>query len=53
MGGERDLEQQEYDRKRTAFLETKGYRVLRFWNADVTKDVAGVLQVIMECLRQV
>jgi very-short-patch-repair endonuclease len=32
--------------ERTAFLESKGYRVLRFWNHQVMNDIEGVLRVI-------
>jgi very-short-patch-repair endonuclease len=34
------------DAKRTAFLESKGYRVLRFWNNDVLQNIDGVLEMI-------
>jgi hypothetical protein len=29
-------------------MKTNGYRVLRFWNNDVMKNLDGVLQVIVE-----
>ena len=34
------------DASRTAFLESKGYRVLRFWNNDILKNIDGVAQTI-------
>jgi very-short-patch-repair endonuclease len=34
------------DVRRTKFLESKGYRVLRFWNNDVLQNINGVLEVI-------
>ena len=34
------------DQKRTAFLESLGYRVLRFWNVDVMTNLAGVLEML-------
>lgn len=37
----------EYDQKRTGFLKTKGYRVLRFWNSDVRTNLHGVLESIL------
>ena len=40
----------EVDGRRTAFLEGKGYRVLRFWNNDVLNNVDGVAQVIAGAL---
>ena len=33
----------DYDKSRTAFLEARGYRVLRFWNNDVLNNIEGVL----------
>ena len=38
----------ETDRKRTAFLETEGWRVLRFWNGDVVSNLSGVLERIRQ-----
>jgi very-short-patch-repair endonuclease len=38
------------DERRTRFLASRGYRVLRFWNSDVLENVEGVLQVIEEVL---
>ncbi|RNJ49156.1 endonuclease domain-containing protein [Methylocystis hirsuta] len=36
----------EKDARRTAWLESEGYRVLRFWNADVFDNIDGVLDTI-------
>ncbi|HWK01711.1 MAG TPA: DUF559 domain-containing protein [Xanthobacteraceae bacterium] len=36
----------ERDRVRDLVLASKGYRVLRFWNSDVLKNIDGVLQVL-------
>ena len=38
--------QEEYDVTRTLFLESKGYRVLRFSNRDVVQNIEGVLETI-------
>jgi very-short-patch-repair endonuclease len=38
------------DKKRTAWLEKEGYRVLRFWNNDITNDLEGVMERIYEAL---
>jgi very-short-patch-repair endonuclease len=35
------------DRRRTRWLESQGYRVLRFWNRDVLTNVDGVEVAIM------
>ena len=53
LDGSQHLEQEDYDRERTAFLESKGYRVLRFWNHQVMNEIEGVLQVIGDALEQV
>ena len=45
------LEQEEYDEERTAFLKSKGYRVLRFWNNDVMNNINSVLTVIWDSLK--
>lgn len=50
LDGSQHLEQEEYDIERTKFLETKGYKVLRFYNNDVMKNVEKVLEVILENL---
>ena len=34
------------DERRTRWLEAEGYRVLRFWNNDLTTNMDGVLQAI-------
>jgi len=52
LDGGHHLEQEAYDQERTEFLQSKGYRVLRFWNDDVLKDLNGVMQVILEMLNK-
>ncbi len=47
LDGSQHLEQEEYDSERTAYLESRGYRVLRFWNGDVMNDINGVMGVIL------
>ena len=39
------------DDARTAFLDSHGYRVLRFWNNDVLGNIDGVMSVIMAAVR--
>ena len=50
LDGGQHIEQEAYDNERTAFLSSKGYRVLRFWNNDVLNDLDGVMRVILEAL---
>ncbi len=38
------------DRLRDAYLQDKGYKVLRFWNNDVLNNLEGCLQVICDNL---
>jgi very-short-patch-repair endonuclease len=46
LDGSQHLDQGDYDTERTAFLKSRGYRVLRFWNYDVVNGIDGVLHVI-------
>ncbi len=41
-----------YDERRTAFLESKGYTVLRFWNNEVFIEIEGVLSTILDKLNK-
>mgnify|MGYP000950560161 CR=1 FL=1 len=45
-----DRAKEAYDLERSAFLESKGYRVLRFWNHEVMQDRDAVLRVILDAL---
>ena len=38
------------DASRTTFLESRGYRVLRFWNNDILESLDGVAQAIAAAL---
>jgi len=46
-----DPEQCVHDEARTAFLATRGYRVLRFWNHEVFENRDGVVDAILRALR--
>ena len=46
LDGSQHLEQEEYDMQRTEFLKSRGYKVLRFWNNEVLKDIDGVIRAI-------
>jgi len=37
-----------HDRRRDAFLRSKGWRVIRVWNEDVYKNLNGVLDMIFD-----
>jgi very-short-patch-repair endonuclease len=51
LDGEQHGEHKEYDELRTAFLQEKGYKVLRFWNSEVIRNMEGVLETIFNCLK--
>ena len=36
-----------YDKKRTEFLNSRGYKVIRFWNGDIDKNIDGVYKVLL------
>lgn len=40
----------EYDDRRTRFLVSQGYQVIRFWNNEVLENIEGVLMRIRESL---
>jgi very-short-patch-repair endonuclease len=40
----------EADKRRTAWLTSRGFRVLRFWNLDVFQETEGVLESIRGAL---
>jgi very-short-patch-repair endonuclease len=40
-----------HDIRRSAYLETQGFRVLRFWNDQVFKETDAVLELIAAFLR--
>jgi very-short-patch-repair endonuclease len=46
LDGSQHLEQAEYDVERSRYLESQGYKVVRFWNNDVLNDINGVIRVI-------
>ena len=48
LDGSQHMEQEQYDRERTAFLESIGYSVLRFWNSDVMNRIDEVMNAISE-----
>jgi len=43
LDGHQHADTENQDLARTAILETKGYRVIRFWNHDVYDNLDGVM----------
>ena len=51
LDGGQHVTQQAYDKKRTNFLQSQDFTVLRFWNDDVLKAPEIVLERVMLHLR--
>ncbi len=50
LDGGQHAGQIEYDAQRTAWLELQSFTVLRFWNNEVTENLEGVMQSILDHL---
>jgi adenine-specific DNA-methyltransferase len=50
IDGGQHVEQRAYDDRRTHWLNTQGFTVLRFWNHDVLGDSQTVLDAIWQAL---
>jgi len=48
LDGSQHLEQTEYDEERTHYFESRGYKVIRFWNNDVMKNIEDVMRAIVD-----
>jgi very-short-patch-repair endonuclease len=46
LDGGQHAERTEHDERRTAWMQSVGYCVLRFWNAEVFTNAEGVLETI-------
>ena len=44
--GGQHAEDAAYDAQRTRFLESEGYKVLRFWNNQILENIEGVIATI-------
>ena len=52
LDGSQHVDQQEYDVERTKYLESQGFKVIRFWNNDVTNNIEEVILAIMNVLEK-
>ena len=52
LDGSQHVVQMPYDANRDAFLRSKGFRVLRFWDNDVLLRTESVLETIFEALHR-
>ena len=48
--GGQHADQEEEDQKRSAYLQQRGYRVVRFWNNEVLENIDGVVETIERIL---
>jgi very-short-patch-repair endonuclease len=51
VDGSQHLDRLEYDAVRMRYLQSQGYRVLRFWNDEVSLRMDDVLDEILRALR--
>ena len=52
LDGGQHQEKTEYDAQRTNWLESQGFRVIRFWNGQVFTEMEAVEQVILDSLME-
>jgi very-short-patch-repair endonuclease len=50
LDGSQHLEQEEYDEERTKYLNSEGYKVIRFWNKDVLRNIEDVILAIIRAM---
>ena len=50
LDGSQHLEQAAYDEERTKYLESIGYKVIRFWNNDVMNKIEAVILAITSAI---
>jgi very-short-patch-repair endonuclease len=53
VDGGQHVDQEEYDIERTGYLESKGYRVLRFWNNEVRSNIEEILDQITRTIEAI
>jgi len=52
LDGGQHVELEEYDSNRTEYFESLRYKVIRFWNNDVMKDIDSVIRTIQSSLEE-
>jgi len=52
LDGSQHAERTSYDGRRDDFLRSAGFRVIRFWNADVIAHLDIVVETIFEALHR-
>lgn len=51
LDGSQHVEMSDEDAERSRRIKAQGYRVIRFWNNDLTTNMAGVLEAILAAAR--
>jgi very-short-patch-repair endonuclease len=51
-GGQHAEKQKDYDKQRDEYLKNLGFIIFRFWDSDINSNLEGVLQKILEYLKQ-
>ncbi len=46
LDGSQHIDQKDYDIERSKYLESLGYKVIRFWNHQIENDLEGVIRAI-------
>ncbi len=52
LDGSQHLDDAPYDAGRDRFLQSLGYRILRFWNGDALKQTESVLETIFVAMHR-
>jgi adenine-specific DNA-methyltransferase len=52
LDGSQHVERSDHDTRRDAFIRSYGFRVLRFWNADVMARTDTVVETIFQALHR-
>lgn len=52
LDGSQHVDQAEYDARRTEFIRSQGYHILRVWNSDVEQSFDGVIRAIVHALTE-
>jgi len=53
VDGSQHADRARHDKARTEWLESEGFTVLRFWNNEVSDNMDGVLQVVLNTLHEI
>jgi very-short-patch-repair endonuclease len=53
LDGEQHFERRAADLERSTFLAEQGYRVIRFWNHEVLREIERVLETILQALEKI